>query len=94
MSDTYICNAMPICFSLFMQKICCALALACARAGRSMAARMAMMAITTSNSISVKPYRLVGLVVFIWMDSLGSVTTVNGDTSIHPEKINAKMGVF
>ena len=52
------------------------------------------MAITTSNSISVKPYRLVGLVVFIWMDSLGSVTTVNGDTSIHPEKINAKMGVF
>jgi hypothetical protein len=28
------------------------------------------------------------------MDGLGSVTTVNGDTNIHPEKINAKRGFF
>src|ERR1041385_8847974 len=34
----------------------CARALALASAGRSIAARMAMMAITTSNSISVKPW--------------------------------------
>ena len=56
---------MPICFSLFMQKICCALALACASAGRSMAARMAMMAMTTNNSINVNPVRLAWVCLFI-----------------------------
>src|SRR3954462_15098217 len=43
----------PICFWLFRQAVRCALALAFANAGSNSAARMAMMAMTTSNSISV-----------------------------------------
>jgi hypothetical protein len=39
---------------LFTQLIACALSLALASAGSSMAARMAMIAMTTNNSISVK----------------------------------------
>jgi hypothetical protein len=38
-----------------MQEVCLALHFALLKAGNSIAARMAMMAITTSNSISVKP---------------------------------------
>src|SRR5439155_7029007 len=58
----------PICFKLFTQEIRCALALAFARAGSSRAARMAIMAMTTSNSIKVKPRRrsMVGLKVMAW----------------------------
>ncbi len=40
---------------LFMQEMAWALILAFDSAGRSMAASMAMMAITTNSSISVKP---------------------------------------
>ena len=40
---------------LFMHEIPCALVLALPKAGRSSDARMAMMAMTTSNSIKVKP---------------------------------------
>ena len=46
---------MPICFRLFRQEIRCAWSLDLDKAGNSKAARMAMMAITTSNSIKVKP---------------------------------------
>src|SRR3954453_15030932 len=38
-----------------MQLICCALAFAVASAGNSMLARIAMIAMTTKSSISVKP---------------------------------------
>src|ERR1035437_1616204 len=41
------------CFRLFRHWICFALSFTLARAGRSMAARMAMMAITTRSSINV-----------------------------------------
>src|SRR5881394_579397 len=47
----------PICFWSLVQAMRAARALALARAGRSSAARMAMMAITTSSSIKVKPRR-------------------------------------
>ena len=47
--------AMPICFMLFMQEVCLAFDFALERAGKSMAARMAMIAMTTSSSIKVKP---------------------------------------
>ena len=50
---------MPIWCRLFMHWTLTAFSLALAKAGRSSAARMAMMAITTSNSISVKA-RLTG----------------------------------
>ena len=42
------------CLMSLMQAICCARNLALANAGNSIAAKMAIMAITTSNSISVK----------------------------------------
>src|SRR5512143_3254459 len=47
-----------ICLLLFKQPICAALALARARAGRSIAARMAIIAITTSSSMRVKAARV------------------------------------
>ncbi len=46
------------CLLLFMHEMPCALVLALARAGNNMPAKMAIMAITTSNSIRVKPPRL------------------------------------
>jgi hypothetical protein len=42
---------------LFMQVTACAFSLARFRAGSNKAAKMAMMAITTNNSINVKPRR-------------------------------------
>ena len=43
------------CFKLLMQTMFCAVDFAFESAGSNSAARMAMMAMTTSNSISVKP---------------------------------------
>ena len=45
---------MPICFKLFMQKTALAFSLAKDKAGNNNAARMEMIAMTTSNSMSVK----------------------------------------
>src|SRR5215469_13171359 len=53
-SPAYMTLAMPICLRLLRQAVCCALRLARLRAGRSIAAKMAMMAMTTNNSIRVK----------------------------------------
>src|ERR1019366_6190436 len=44
---------------LFMHRVCMVFCLALVRAGSSSAARMAMMAMTTNNSIRVNPRRLV-----------------------------------
>lgn len=44
---------MASCFRLFMQTVRLAFSLALAKAGNSIAARIAMIAITTSNSIKV-----------------------------------------
>ena len=44
----------PTCFRLDMQEVVRARSRACCRAGRSIEARMAMIAITTRSSISVK----------------------------------------
>ena len=49
------------CFWLLMQLMARAFARALLRAGSSMAARMAMIAMTTSNSIKVKDLRMVVL---------------------------------
>ena len=51
-------QASESCFWLLTQVIEWALSLARLKAGSSMAARMAMMAITTSNSINVKARRI------------------------------------
>src|SRR5262252_4551419 len=45
------------CFSLFRHEIFCAFSLAHDKAGKSIAARIAIIAITTSNSIKVNPRR-------------------------------------
>ncbi len=45
----------PICFRLLIHLILCALLFAADKAGSNIAARMAMMAMTTSSSIKVKP---------------------------------------
>src|SRR5688572_22295557 len=45
----------PSCLRLFKQLICAAFAFALDSAGKSMLARIAMIAITTSSSIRVKP---------------------------------------
>src|SRR5271167_3803803 len=55
LSSVYIAQQSWNCFKLFMHCRAWALVLALLKAGNSIAARMAMMAITTSNSIRVKP---------------------------------------
>src|SRR5438552_9464133 len=54
LSSGYIKQPTWICFRLLMHKIACARILAWLSAGKSMAARMAMIAMTTSSSIKVK----------------------------------------
>src|SRR5215204_1537873 len=53
LSPEYICHARANCFWLLRQEIWVAFCLARERAGRSIAAKIAMMAITTNNSMSV-----------------------------------------
>jgi hypothetical protein len=53
LSPQYIAMLKVNCLQLFMQYVSDACALALARAGSNIAARIAMMAITTNNSISV-----------------------------------------
>src|SRR5688500_18738418 len=53
-------QAIPCCLRLETHLIFCAFSLALASAGSSMLARMAMIAMTTSNSIRVKPRRARG----------------------------------
>src|SRR5262249_24345859 len=57
LSLAYIVHASVNCFLSLMQDALRARVFALERAGRSMAARLAMMAITTSNSMSVNPVR-------------------------------------
>src|SRR2546425_5151482 len=52
--SAYMATPKPSCLRLLVQLIRCALFLVLAKAGKSRAARIAMMAMTTSNSISVK----------------------------------------
>src|ERR1044071_5390578 len=59
-SSAYIRHAKLNCLPLFIQEIPCDFVFAFPKAGKSIAANMAIMAITTSNSINVKPDRAVG----------------------------------
>src|SRR5438132_11580728 len=54
LSSAHVRIAKPTCFRLFVQLLRCARALARASAGSNMAARMAIIAMTTNNSIKVK----------------------------------------
>jgi hypothetical protein len=55
LSCAYMIQASCSCFSLFMHLMPCAFVFAFESAGKSMLANMAMIAITTSNSIKVNP---------------------------------------
>src|SRR5438876_7973960 len=57
LSFAYIVNANPHCFELERHVAACAFPFAFAKAGSNSAARIAIIAITTSSSISVKPDR-------------------------------------
>src|SRR5512143_118455 len=63
LSPAYIVAATPICFMLLWHCAALALSLALAKAGRSSAARIAMMAMTTSNSIKVNALARTGRTV-------------------------------
>src|SRR5438067_2088826 len=54
----YIATAMPICLLLDRQVVARAFSRAWAKTGNRIAARMAIIAITTRSSINVKPNRL------------------------------------
>jgi len=56
LSPAYICHASCNCLTLLRHSMLFARALAVLKAGSSKAARIAMMAITTSNSIKVNPF--------------------------------------
>src|ERR1700691_1192241 len=62
LSPIYIVQASANCFWLIKQVACVAFSLARANAGSNIAAKMAIMAITTSNSINVKPFFIAGFV--------------------------------
>ena len=55
LSPAYMIQASVNCFVLFMQLIAQAFCFALLKAGNNIAARIAIMAMTTSNSINVKP---------------------------------------
>src|SRR5215467_1570630 len=55
LSSAHILQAMVSCFVLLRQEIPCDLVLALPSTGKSIAAKIAMIAITTSSSIKVKP---------------------------------------
>src|SRR5262245_15898444 len=57
LSPGYTDQQIVSCFRLFRHCVVCARALALANAGSSIAARIEIMAITTSNSINVKALR-------------------------------------
>ena len=62
-------QATVICFVLFMQDIACALYFALDNAGNSIAAKIAMIAMTTRSSIKVNPRSrtlFCSFVLFIW----------------------------
>src|SRR4051812_25323022 len=66
LSCVYIFNAKPHCLSLLQRVARCAAAFDRASAGSSIAAKSAMMAITTSNSINVNPRNI----LFDFIDNL------------------------
>src|ERR1044072_205218 len=61
----YIVIAAPICFRLLTQAVFLADSLARAKTGKSRAARIAMMAMTTKSSINVKALRLIFILRFL-----------------------------
>src|SRR5258706_7039170 len=80
---------MPFCFKLLRPWMRLALTLAMARAGKSIAARMAMMAITTRSSINVNPSLEAGA-----QDSFLRERTIHEPDRLQSRiKINAVRGI-
>src|SRR5437660_4378065 len=70
LSFAQIRNARLVCFKLFRQAIRLALALARASAGSRRPAKIAMMAMTTSNSIRVNPVLRFSLITGLFVSNL------------------------
>ncbi len=80
----YIISPSPICLQLDKHDVDLALSRAWAKTGNRMAARIAMMAMTTSNSIRVKPLFDVDIVysppcpaLSEWMPSVSLLSTLH-----------------
>src|SRR5437667_1843409 len=96
--------AVPICFMLERHEVCRAFSRAWAKTGKRMAARIAIMAMTTSSSISVKALGfLIALMLLSEMSERPSgegrsKRSVIGDGesvgAITRERTNASTGVF
>src|SRR5690242_16999582 len=69
LSTVYMCQHNPSCFRLLRHCVVCALLLARESAGSSSPARIAMIAITTSNSIKVNPGFFIAVVFIAGMIS-------------------------
>src|SRR5713101_2293046 len=67
--------ARPICFMLLMHEVCLAFDLDLARAGKSIAARLAMIAMTTRSSIKVNA-------AFVFADACGRGAHVDTATNV------------
>ena len=65
LSPAYMWTPRLICFKLFKQVVRFAFAFALDRTGINKAARMAMMAMTTSNSIRVNPFVALKLILIL-----------------------------
>ena len=74
-------NANPICFRLLVQEIWRAFSRAFANAGSSIAARIAMMAITTSSSIKVKRFCFI-MMFSVWLLSFLSLLVISQPISL------------
>jgi len=78
-SSAYMYQVVPNCFSLPRQAAVVALTFALPRAGNSIAAKIAIIAITTSNSIRVKPQeREEAALVFVFEVSMRLILNWSG----------------
>src|SRR5205809_4121037 len=77
LSPRYICHASMSCLELLMHEIACALHFALLNAGSSIAASMAMIAITTNNSIKVKAD---------FGARISSLSIAESGLSVHPDR--------
>src|SRR4051812_44468978 len=71
-SEAYNMIAKPSCLVLPMQRMPWALVCALASAGSNMPAKMAIIAMTTSNSIRVNPLRLMGMLASCFENGVDS----------------------
>lgn len=83
----------PICLKLLVQEICFATPFALPRAGNNIAAKIAMIAITTKSSMSVKVKELQLICLFLMMPSLPVFLMMPSLSVILPPIITREAGL-